>query len=642
MRREGSVSRLLTRAFAGVVALVAGCGAVEVAAVLVEHHAERQLVSEVQPLRLANAELRAVLATAQAGLRGYTLTGDGRMLDTYELARSEYGLAGEELLRLGAERDRAATAAQIDQADGWWAVAELQRQQPPGSDEAVAYAEQGEPLFRAFAAANDEVRISAEQQAADLDDRVEALRWVTIALISLLAVVAVAVVVITAVRTRRRIVGPLTAVVAEAERRAAAAGRVSGVTPSGTSGAGPGAASAVASTEMSEAVPAGVNAAEAGAANAAATEAVNSAAPGAVSGAATGAVNSAAPGAVSGAATGAVSGAAPGAVNGLAAGVNTSAASGVADGVAIGVTGSATAGPVGRAAAGVVDGLAAGVWHGPAEIRAIAEALDAAAERAEEMRRNEELVVARLHEIDTVKTDFMSTVSHELRTPLTSISGYVELMRDAEPGQLSASQERMLDVIARNARRLRDLIEDILTLSRIESGDFRTLRGPLDLAEVVLRAVATVEPTAAKAFVGLHADVRGPVPVRGDSAQLDRVLDNLLSNAVKFTPPEGTVTVTVERRGEHALLVIADTGMGIPEDEREALFGRFFRASNAIRQAVPGTGLGLAIVHTILGNHEGTIDVRSTENVGTTVTVKLPADELVPALSGMRRDGGQR
>ncbi|WP_179855049.1 ATP-binding protein [Paractinoplanes atraurantiacus] len=569
------------------VALVVGCGAVELAAVLVEHHAERQLVVEVQPLRLANAELRAMLAGAQAGLRGYSLTGDERMLDTYEIARSEYGLAGDELLRLGADRDSAAAAsAQIDQADGWWAVAERQRQAPPGSDEAAAYAEQGEPLFRAFVAANDELRISTEEQAADLGDQAEAMRWVTIAVICLLTVLAAALAVVTAVRTRRRIVGPLTAVVTEAESRAAAsaaAGAAAGVKAGTAAGVKAGSAAGVA----------------AGSADGLAV--------------ASGAGATVASGAVSAAGT----------RPGSAAGTRPGSAAGVRPG----------------SAAGAGQGLAAEAWQGPAEIRAIAEALDAAAERAEEMRRNEELVVARLHEIDTVKSDFMSTVSHELRTPLTSISGYVELMRDAEPGQLTASQERMLDVIARNARRLRDLIEDILTLSRIESGDFRTMRGPLDLAEVVLRAVAAVEPTAAKAFVGLHADVRGPVPVRGDSAQLNRVLDNLLSNAVKFTPAEGTVTITVERRGDHALLVIADTGMGIPEDEAEALFGRFFRASNAIRQAVPGTGLGLAIVHTILSNHEGTIEVRSTENVGTTVTVKLPADELVPALSGSSRDG---
>ncbi|GAA0466652.1 hypothetical protein Ade02nite_46400 [Paractinoplanes deccanensis] len=488
MRREGSVGRLLTRAFGGLVALVVGCGAVELGAVLVEHHAERELAAEVQPLRLANAELRTVLTDAQAGLRGYALTGDGRMLDAYELARSEYGVASDEL-----PDDQG--HEQIARADAWWAVAEQQRQAAPGSAEAIAYAEREATLFRAFAAANDAVRDAAEERAVDLRDRADGLRWLTVMVILLLTVVIAIAAALTAIRTRRQIVEPLTEVVAGEGRQ------------------------------------------------------------------------------------------------------------------------------------------------GPAEIRAIADALDAAEARTEEMRRAEELVSARLREIETVKSDFMSTVSHELRTPLTSISGYVELMRDAEPGQLSASQERMLEVIARNARRLRDLIEDILTLSRIESGDFRTLRGPLDLAEVVLRGVAAVEPIAAKSSVRLQVDVQGPVPVRGDRAQLDRVLDNLLSNAVKFTPSEGVVTVTAERRGDNAVLVVADTGMGIPEADQEALFGRFFRAGNAIRQAVPGTGLGLAIVHTILGNHDGTIEVRSTENVGTTVTVTIPAIDAMTEMSAMSGAG---
>jgi signal transduction histidine kinase len=253
-----------------------------------------------------------------------------------------------------------------------------------------------------------------------------------------------------------------------------------------------------------------------------------------------------------------------------------------------------------------------------AEIRAIAEAA--------RLRRREEQLLARLRALDAAKTDFMSTVSHELRTPLTSISGYLELLRDAEPGELSDAQDRMLEVIARNTKRLRELIEDILTLSRIESGAFRSDLGPVDLAMVVERAVTAIGPAAEKAAVGLHCDVRGPLPMRADGVQLDRVLANLLGNAVKFTPADGTVTISAERRGGHAVLVVADTGMGIPADEQQALFVRFFRATNAIRQAIPGTGLGLAIVRKIVDNHGGTIKVDSTENAGTTVTVRLPAE----------------
>jgi two-component system phosphate regulon sensor histidine kinase PhoR len=124
--------------------------------------------------------------------------------------------------------------------------------------------------------------------------------------------------------------------------------------------------------------------------------------------------------------------------------------------------------------------------------------------------------------------------------------------------------------------------------------------------------------------------VYGPLPLAADPGQLDRVLTNLLTNAVKFTPPEGTVTVTGRRDGNEIVIAVADTGMGIPEAEQKALFARFFRASNAIHQAIPGTGLGLAIVRTIIDNHGGRIDVASTEEVGTTVTVRLPVGDAGP------------
>jgi len=276
-------------------------------------------------------------------------------------------------------------------------------------------------------------------------------------------------------------------------------------------------------------------------------------------------------------------------------------------------------------AAGLLTGgVVAGVALARAMARTRVECRAQAAE-AHRSRRSEQELLTRLRALDAAKIDFMATVSHELRTPLTSISGYVELLRDAEPDDLSDAQRRMLEVIARNARRLRELIEDILTLSRIENGGFRSEPGEVDFARVIERALEEVGPAAAKASIGVHAEVRGPLPLRGDGVQLDRVLANLLGNAVKFTPAEGTVTVRARPDRGEAVLEVADTGMGIPEAEQNALFVRFFRATNAIRLAVPGTGLGLAICHKIVDNHGGTIVVDSIENVGTTVTVRIPS-----------------
>lgn len=157
---------------------------------------------------------------------------------------------------------------------------------------------------------------------------------------------------------------------------------------------------------------------------------------------------------------------------------------------------------------------------GPVEIRAVAEVLNATADESDRIRRDEEEVLARLQAVETVKTDFMATVSHELRTPLTSISGYLELLRDPETGHLTDAQSRMLEVISRNSARLRELIEDMLTLSRIESGDFNSNIGELDLAEVVERATGAIGPAAAKGSVGLHVEVARPLPVIGDGPQL--------------------------------------------------------------------------------------------------------------------------
>ncbi|MEU2269530.1 ATP-binding protein [Streptomyces olindensis] len=234
-------------------------------------------------------------------------------------------------------------------------------------------------------------------------------------------------------------------------------------------------------------------------------------------------------------------------------------------------------------------------------------------------------LVEKLRALDKAKSDFLSTVSHELRTPLTSIVGYIELLKDEETGPLTPPQLRMLDVVDRNANRLRALIEDLLTLSRIESGAFGSKKGPVDLCSLVVSATDAIRPAAAAASVVLetHCPSR-PLVLEADSDQLDRVLMNLLSNAVKFTPEGGKVTVRAEARDGEAVLSVSDTGIGIPAAEQEKLFQRFFRASNATDAAIPGTGLGLTIVRTIVANHGGEVYVSSAEGRGTTFTARLP------------------
>jgi signal transduction histidine kinase len=235
-------------------------------------------------------------------------------------------------------------------------------------------------------------------------------------------------------------------------------------------------------------------------------------------------------------------------------------------------------------------------------------------------------LVERLRSLDRAKTDFVATVSHELRTPLTSIVGYVEILQDGTAGPLSPEQHAILETIDRNSARLRGLIEDVLTLSKVETGSFKTVMQPVRLAEVIASAVEAVSPDAHKAGLTVVSEAADPeLTVNGDQEQLDRVLMNLLSNSIKFTPPGGKVTVSAKCGAEAAVIRVTDTGIGIPEKDKEDLFNRFFRASNAVKAAVPGTGLGLSITRTIVANHGGDLDLVSEEGKGTTVTIRLPS-----------------
>jgi signal transduction histidine kinase len=236
-------------------------------------------------------------------------------------------------------------------------------------------------------------------------------------------------------------------------------------------------------------------------------------------------------------------------------------------------------------------------------------------------------LISELKTADQTKPDLLATLSHELRTPLTSIAGYIEILRDLDAGPLTAAQARMLETVNRSTARLRHVVEDVLTLSRIESGAFRTVMMRVDLADVITAAVAALRPAAARKEVSLFLSYPGPdsnLLVAGDPGQLDRVLVTLLSNAVKFTPAYGEVHVSARAEGPRLVVGVRDTGLGIPASEQADLFTRFFRAPNAVGRSVPGAGLGLAIAAAIIGNHGGEIALESREGKGTTVTVQIP------------------
>jgi PAS domain S-box-containing protein len=230
---------------------------------------------------------------------------------------------------------------------------------------------------------------------------------------------------------------------------------------------------------------------------------------------------------------------------------------------------------------------------------------------------------ARLREIDEFKTQFLATVSHELRGPLSSIVSYAELIRDDEQA-LSPDSAGFLDVVQRSAERLTQLVGDLLLLSRIDAGVIPLEPAPLDVAGLVADTVRAAAPAAAERGVALESSVRDGPPLPGDRLRLQQVFDNLVSNAIKFTPPGGTVSLTAACRDGEWRIDVADSGIGIPPDELQHLFERFFRASNARVAGVPGSGLGLSVVKAITQLHGGRVEAVSEPGAGTTFSVCLP------------------
>lgn len=250
----------------------------------------------------------------------------------------------------------------------------------------------------------------------------------------------------------------------------------------------------------------------------------------------------------------------------------------------------------------------------------------AAENRLVESLEAERQAVERLREVDHVKDAFVSSVSHELRTPITSILGYVEMLEEGAYGDLAPEQLDAVHRVATNSTRLLSLIDDLLTLSRIQDGGLGMVDRLVDLRSAVAAGCAVVAPSLERGGVVLDIDLpEEPVPFLGDRDMLERVVINLVGNAVKFTPEGGRVDVSLATVGPDVVLAVADTGIGIPAHEQDQLFTRFFRSTLAQERAIQGSGLGLSIAHAIVEQHGGSVDVESEPGIGTTFRVRLPA-----------------
>jgi PAS domain S-box-containing protein len=258
-------------------------------------------------------------------------------------------------------------------------------------------------------------------------------------------------------------------------------------------------------------------------------------------------------------------------------------------------------------------------------------ALDVTARKRAEEDREELLAQAqlqneRLRELDRVKDEFIALVSHELRTPLTSIRGYLELVSDdAEAAGQTDEQREWLKVIDRNADRLLSLVEDLLLSAQAHSGSLALSQSEFDAATIVRECAEACAPAAAARGIRLDCIAETGLLITGDPGRIGQVIDNLVSNALKFTPSGGRVELIAREHGAGVRIEVADTGMGIPPEEQDRLFDRFFRSARVQSEAIVGAGLGLSIAKAIVEAHNGHIFFRSVVGEGTTFTVFLPA-----------------
>ncbi|MFY9264447.1 MAG: ATP-binding protein, partial [Solirubrobacterales bacterium] len=238
--------------------------------------------------------------------------------------------------------------------------------------------------------------------------------------------------------------------------------------------------------------------------------------------------------------------------------------------------------------------------------------------------------VRQLQDMSAARSRFVSSVSHELRTPITSLRGYLELLAGGEAGELASDQMHYVRIAERNARQLDELINDLLTLSRIQSGRISLKPVPVDIRGLLRELKAEMMPIAIERQVDLVLVDTGDLIVSGDPLRLKQAFGNLIGNAIKYSPDQQTVVVRAFRIDHQVVVSVVDWGAGIPKDELPKIAEPFFRSSAT--QQIPGTGLGLAIAKQMIELHGGRLAVESEYGSGSTFNAYLPLrnDDAAP------------
>lgn len=249
--------------------------------------------------------------------------------------------------------------------------------------------------------------------------------------------------------------------------------------------------------------------------------------------------------------------------------------------------------------------------------------------------------VGQMHDLSAARSRFVSSVSHELRTPITSLRGYLELLENGEAGELEPDQLRYLEIAGRNARQLDELINDLLTMSRVQSGKISINPEQVNVRDLLRDLKAEMLPIGAERGVDVVLVDTGDLIVSGDPLRLKQAFGNLLGNSIKYSRDGQAVIVRAFAVNRQAVVSFVDWGVGIPREDLPQIAEPFFRSNSSDR--IPGTGLGLAIAKQMVELHGGRLAVESELGSGSTFTVYLPldgsvADEAVERLM-QDRDG---
>ena len=233
--------------------------------------------------------------------------------------------------------------------------------------------------------------------------------------------------------------------------------------------------------------------------------------------------------------------------------------------------------------------------------------------------------ITEVRRLERIRRDFVANVSHELKTPLTAIRGYVETLADGAIDDPEYSS-RFLERIETNVGRLSHLVADLLSLARIEEQEDGLRVAPVDLVPLIRQELASHGELAAGKGITVHSDFEGAsMSVQGNTEALVQVLDNLIDNAIKYTGNGGRIDVRLSREKDAVVLEVQDTGVGIPSEDLDRIFERFYRVDKARSREVGGTGLGLSIVKHLVGAMKGELEVESEYQQGSIFRVRLPA-----------------